>query len=153
MIPIASLEALEECLGEKLDQFDPGPPIAHQGIRLSQVCRQVALEIRKDNASAVRIACRVMMEDPEMPFGKLIKSGFARALKQRVHLLSEMQRRGLAAKTVALLELAFCPRETEDYCKLIKKFGRAELLPWMQDVRATDEKSRLLLQRLIYESA
>lgn len=150
---IASLEALEELLGEKLDQFDSEPPIAHPGGHLSHVCRQVALEIRKGNATAVRIACRVLIKDPGMPFGKLIKSGFARALKQDVTLLSEMQRHGLIAKTCELLSLEFCPRETEDYCKLIKRFGQAELLPRMDTVRATDDKSRRLLAHLVIENS
>ncbi|UQV44100.1 hypothetical protein KIV45_19790 [Janthinobacterium lividum] len=90
MILIASLEELEEFLGEKLDQFDSGPPIAHPGLRLSQVCKQVVLASHNGNATAVRIACRVITEDPGMPFEKLIKSGFARALKQGVELLSEV---------------------------------------------------------------
>lgn len=54
-----------------------------------------------------------------MPFGKRIKSGFARALRESVKLLSEMQRRALTTKTVALLELEFCPREavsSKNYC-------------------------------------
>ena len=151
MMPVASLEELEEFLGEKLDQFERGPPMAHQGLRLSHVCKQVQLGILSNNASAVRIACWVITEDPSMPFGKCIKSDFARALRQRVHLLSRMQRRDLAAKTCALLALEFCPRETEDYCKLIKKFVPSELLPWIAEVRASDEKSRSLLERLISE--
>lgn len=153
MIPVANLEELEEFLGEKLEKFEPGSLIAHQGIRLSQACKQVALEIRNGNATAVRIAFLILTKDPGMPFGKLIKSGFARVLKQRINLLSAMQRRGLIAKTCELLELAYCPRETEDYCKLIKKIGQAELLPQLHAVRATDAKSRLLLERLIAESA
>ncbi|AQR69415.1 hypothetical protein BZG29_14530 [Janthinobacterium sp. LM6] len=153
MIPIASLEELEEFLGEKLQQFDAGPPIAHPGLRLSHVCKQVALEIRNGNATAVRVAFLILTKDPGLPFGKRIKSGFARALRQRADLLSEMQRRGLTAKTVALLELEFCPRETEDYCKLIKKFDPAELPARIDDVRATDAKSRMLLQSLIAEGA
>jgi len=153
MISITSLEELEEFLGEKLTEFDAGSPIAHPGLRLSQVCKQVALDIRNGSATAVRIACRVITEDPRMPFGKLIKSAFARALKQRADLLSEMQRHGLTAKTVALLELDFCPRETEDYCKLIKKFDPAELLARIEDVRATDAKSRMLQQSLIADGA
>ncbi|NVI83592.1 hypothetical protein [Janthinobacterium sp. BJB401] len=153
MIPIASLEELEEFLGEKLDQFASGPPIAHPGLRLSQVCKQVVLDIRNGNATAVHVACRVITEDPGMPFGKLIKSAFARALRQSADLLSEVQRRGLTAKTVALLELEFCPRETEDYCKLIKKFDPAELLARLDNVRATDAKSRMLLQSLMADGA
>ncbi|WFR77089.1 hypothetical protein P9875_15300 [Janthinobacterium rivuli] len=153
MIPIASLEELEEFLGEKLDQFASGPPIAHPGLRLSQVCKQVVLDIRNGNATAVRVACRVITEDLGMPFGKLIKSAFARALRRSADLLSEVQRRGLTAKTVALLELEFCPRETEDYCKLIKKFDPTELLARLDNVRATDAKSRMLLQSLIADGA
>ncbi|WP_152615354.1 hypothetical protein [Janthinobacterium lividum] len=153
MIPVANLEKLEEFLGEKLDQFASGPPIEHPGLRLSQVCKQVALAIRNGNTTAVRIAFLILTKDPGMPFGKIIKSDFARALKQGVNLLSAMQQRGLIAKTCELLELEFCPRETEDYCRLIKKIGQAELLPRLHAVRATDEKSRLLLERLVAESA
>lgn len=152
MIPVANLEKLEEFLGQKLDQFVSGPPMAHPGLRLSQVCKQVALAIRNGNTTAVRIAFLILTKDPGMPFGKIIKSDFARALKQGVNLLSEIQRRGLIAKTCELLELEFCPRETEDYCRLIKKFGQFELLPRLHAVRATDAKSRMLLERLVAES-
>lgn len=64
-----------------------------------------------------------------------------------------MQQRGLIAKTCELLELEFCPRETEDYCRLIKKIGQAELLTRLHAVRATDAKSRMLVERLVAESA
>ncbi|MDN2676436.1 hypothetical protein [Janthinobacterium sp. SUN033] len=153
MTPIASLDELEEFLGEKLDPYDAGPPIAHPGLRLSHACRRVTLDIRNGNASAVRIAVLILTKDPGMPFGKIIKSGFARALRRRAELLSEMQRRGLIAKTCELLSLAFCPRETEDYCKLIKKFDPGELLARIEDARATDAKSRMLLQSLIADGA
>lgn len=72
--------------------------------------------IRNGAPAAVRIACRVITADPGMPYGNLVNSGFAGALKQRVHRLSVTQRHGLVAKTGELSELAFCPRETEDYC-------------------------------------
>lgn len=109
--------------------------------------------IRNGNTTAICIACQVMTAAPGMPFGTLIKSGFARALKQRVHRLSGMQRHGLIAKTAELLELAYCPRETEDYCQLIQRFGQTELLPRMHAVRATDSKSRILLERLVAKSS
>lgn len=142
---IANIEELEKFLGMKLGQFDSGIPMAHQGIHLSRVCKFVESEIRNGNPAAVCVAFRVIAEDPRLPFGKLIKSGFARALKQRVDMLSEMQRRGLIEKTFELLGLEFCPRETEDYCKLIKKFGHSELESKIDNDRATDKKSRMLL--------
>lgn len=63
------------------------------------------------------------MEDPHLPFGKLIKSNLARALKQQLDLLMEDKKPALAGKTATLLSLPYCPREVEDYCRLVKKMG------------------------------
>ncbi len=60
-----------------------------------------------------------------MPFGKVVKSGLARALRQRVALISSAEKDAIGTKTAELLSLDFCPREAEDYCRLVRKFGHA----------------------------
>ena len=149
MKPIANLEQLEEFLGVSLVRFDSMQSMSHQGIRLSRVCKSIESAIKRGDPVAAEIAFRVITGDPSLPFGKLIKSGFARTLKQQACVLSSFQRSALIDKTIELLELEFCPREAEDYCKMIKKFDGPELMLRLQDIRVTNEKSRVLAAQLV----
>lgn len=76
---------------------------------------------------------------------KIVKSNFARALKQHIECLTEQGKMGLAAKTAELLSLPFCPREVEDYCRLVKKIGRPIVDEVIAISRPGSEKARLLL--------
>jgi len=64
---------------------------------------------------------------------------------QRIELVSAVERDALVGKTTELLSLQFCPRETEDYCKLIKRFGLAAAQNVIGNARVKNEKSKRLL--------
>lgn len=120
---VGTLDELAVLLQADLSRYHLNSSIAHPGIRLDWAFRQVARAVKDGDRPAVILACRLLMEDPHLPFGKLIKSNLARALKQQLDLLTEHEKLDLAGKTAALLSLPYCPREVEDYCRLVKKMG------------------------------
>jgi hypothetical protein len=142
---IETLEDLEKFLDLKLAFYEEVPRIDHAGIRISQACDNIARHIKNGDREAASIGYQLIVKDPHLPFGKLIKSGIARALKQRVELISAIERDALVGKTTELLSLQFCPRETEDYCKLIKRFGLAAAQNVIGNARVKNEKSKRLL--------
>jgi hypothetical protein len=152
MQKIETLDGLQKYLGVELSDYDSKPIIDHQGVRIGRVGHTIARAIRNGDGEAVKIGYSIIMKDPHLPFGKLIKSGIARAMKQRIDLLSATERLGLINKTCELLNLDFCPRETEDYCKLVRKLGESAKSAVLDTACAKNEKSRSLLSRLaIYD--
>lgn len=145
---IETLENLEKFLGLALVSYEPVPWIEHPGIRISHACENIARHIKSGDQEAARIGCRIIVTDPHLPFGKLIKSGIARALKQRIELLSAHERASLVDKTVELLSLQFCPREAEDYCKAVKRIGPSAVQDVINSTCATNDKSKRLLNYL-----
>lgn len=101
--------------------------------------------IRQGDRSAMMLGYAIIIDDPHLPFGKIIKSNFARALKQHIECLTEQEKMGLASKTAELLSLPFCPREVEDYCRLVKKMARPIVDEVIAHSRPGSEKARLLL--------
>lgn len=75
------------------------------------------------------MACVLIEDDRKLPFGKLIKSTLARALRQQHGLLTVGERAQVLGATIALLKLPYAPRELEDYCRLVRKFPQEELQP------------------------
>lgn len=153
---IETLENLELFLGMDLGWCDPQPRIEHPGIRISHACDNIARCIKSGDSEAARVGYQIIVTDPHLPFGKLIKSGIARALKQRVDLISSLERAGFVEKTADLLNLLFCPRETEDYCKVVRKLGPAAMQLVIETTHPRNEKSMRLLEyltqsRLVHE--
>ncbi|MUI15872.1 hypothetical protein GJV26_25930 [Massilia dura] len=146
---IATLENLEKFLEVDLGRYEPKPRINHSSIRISQACGNIARSIKSGDRDAAKVGYKIIVRDPHLPFGKLIKSGIARALKQRVNLMSPMEKAGFVEKTSSLLNLPFCPRETEDYCKVVRKLGSAAMQLVIENTHARNEKSIRLLTYLI----
>jgi hypothetical protein len=145
---IETLENLEKFLELEMAIYDPKPRIDHSGIRISHACQNIAQRIKNGDSEAARIGYQIIVRDPHLPFGKLIKSGIARALRQQVELISAAERAGLVEKTSELLSLQFCPRETEDYCKVVRKIGPAAIQIVIEKAHAKNEKSMRLLAYL-----
>jgi hypothetical protein len=94
---------------------------------------------------AVSLACDLIEKDPMLPFGKLIKSNLARALKQQVGLLVASERAQVLGATIKLLNHEYVPRELEDYCKLAKKFPKLEFLDALSQAAPRNPKAERLL--------
>lgn len=147
MQKIETLEELERLLGQKLSAYE-GQYIDHAGIRISFACRNVVQAMKAGCLEAISIGIALILHDPHLPFGKLIKSAIARALRQRRELLLEAEIAKLAGKTAELLNLPFCPRELEDYCHLIKQCGPLAIHIVHAFAHPSAEKSRRLLDQM-----
>jgi hypothetical protein len=145
---IETLENLEKFLELELTPYESKPRIDHPGIRISHACENITRLIKSGDRAAAELGCQIILRDPHLPFGKLIKSGIARALRQRIELMSDSDRDGLIEKTSELLSLQFCPRETEDYCKVVRKLGPAAIRLVVNNSQAKNEKSKKLLAYL-----
>ena len=145
---VNNLEELAYVLKADFSQYDTDKRTEHAGIRLDSAVSKVAQAIKQGDRSAVFLGYSLLMEDPHLPFGKILKSNLARALKRHIELLTEQEKISLAGKTATLLSLQFCPREVEDYCRLVKKMGH----PIADDViamsRPINEKAQSLLAYL-----
>lgn len=149
MQDIATIEELENLLGKKLTvYYDPGEIVIHHGLQVSAVCDDLAKLVKRGNRPAVSLACKIITMDPKLPFGKIIKSNFARALKRQVSLITDIEKSGIVKKAIDLLNMEFCPRELEDYCKLLKRFDSKTLNTVVGAVNPINEKSKRLIANL-----
>lgn len=145
---VNNLEELAAVLKADLSRYDTETRTDHLGIRLDCAMRKVAQAIKQGDRSAVILGYRLLMEDPHLPFGKILKSNLARALKHHIELLTGQEKLGLADKTAHLLSLPFCPREVEDYCRLVKKMGHPIVENVIAMSRPINEKAQSLLAYL-----
>jgi hypothetical protein len=145
---VNNLEELAYVLKADFSQYDTDKRTEHAGVRLGSAVSKVAQSIKQGDRSAVVLGYSLLMKDPHLPFGKILKSNLARALKRHTELLTKQEKVGLAGKTATLLSLQYCPREVEDYCRLVKKMGH----PITDDViamsRPINEKAQSLLAYL-----
>lgn len=148
VIEINSIKELEELLGVNLSRYYPEKEVEHPGIALSQLADNLRESVTKADALAIEDACKIISHDPHLPFGKLIKSNLSRALKKSAEYISSQDREKIVKVTAALLSLKFCPRETEDYCKLVRKLGVKEASKTLSLAHPIDEKSKILVSGL-----
>ena len=140
---------LIDMFGERLRHYFPANSVDHPGIWMSHVFDQVRFAIVRGDRLAMSIACDLIDKDPHMPFGKLIKSGLARALKQNAAALSPAERLRLVHTTLRLLALPYAPRELEDYAKLLRKLPCHEYLPLVDAVKPQNAKASRLRVSLL----
>jgi hypothetical protein len=149
MQDIATIEELENLLGKKLTvYYYPREIFIHHGLQVSAVCDELAKLVKRGHPEAVSFACKIIVMDPRLPFGKIIKSNFARALKRQVSLITDIEKSGIVKKAIDLLNMEFCPRELEDYCKLLKRFDSKTLNTVVGAVNPINEKSKRLIANL-----
>lgn len=148
MQSVNNLEELAHILKADLSPYDTETRTEHLGVRLSSAVEKVAQAIKQGDRSAVILGYKLLIEDPHLPFGKILKSNLARALKHHIELLTDQEKISLAAKTAKLLSLPFCPRELEDYCRLVKKMGCPIADSVIAMSRPINEKAQSLLAYL-----
>ena len=140
---------LIDLFGERLRHYFPANSVDHPGIWMSHVFDQVRFAIVRGDRLAMSIACDLIDKDPHMPFGKLIKSGLARALKQNAAALSPAERLRLVHTTLRLLALPHAPRELADYAKLLRKLPCHEYLPLVDAVKTQNANASRLRMSLL----
>jgi hypothetical protein len=141
-----------EMLGERVRGYFPQQAQDHPGIWVSQLFERVRSAIGAGDKVAVSIACDLMDQDPQLPFGKLVKSDLSRALRKHPEFLLEAERRQVVNATVKLLALEFAPRELEDYAKLVAKLPRSEYIALVERCQTRNEKAAHLKEYLLEQS-
>ena len=127
MTKIDTLDELEKVIGVSLSRYYPENLIEHTAIKVSMVMDSLACSVKDTDLQAIDDACKIIAIDLHMPFGKIIKSNLARALKKNALHISKKNKQSIVEITASILSLEHCPREAEDYCKLIKKCGINEI--------------------------
>ena len=135
-------------LGVRLTSYYPHPDIDHPGIWVSSLFQNIRKAICLGDETAIAIACELIHCDPRLPFGKLIKSDLARALKKRSEKLGSEERAQIMEVTIRLLTMSYAPRELEDYVKLIRKLPREEYISRTVSIQPQNEKAERLLSYL-----
>lgn len=147
---------MQELLGPRLSAYFPASKHEHPGVWVLELFRCIATAIKAGDTVAVSMACALIEDDRQLPFGKLIKSGLARALRQRHELLTASERAQVLGATVTLLNLRYAPRELEDYCRLLRKFPQGELRPALACItpcNASAERWQRYLTEFAHERA
>lgn len=100
------------------------------------VMEKVIAGIEAGDAACVCLGIEFIEEDAKFPFGKILKSNTARALRRA--LLSEEQKQRVRRRVLDLLRAGHVPHEYREYAKLVRKIGFdvAEL----DEVRGTSER-------------
>lgn len=100
------------------------------------VMERVIAGIEAGDPACIRIGIEFIEEDKGFPFGRVLKSNTARALR-RARLTNDQCSR-IRRRVVGMLRAGYVPREFQDYAKLVKKIGidASDLL----DVPGTNER-------------
>ncbi len=139
---------LLDMLGPRLRGYRPPDEHEHPAIWVGQMFGRVKAAVAAGDTQAISLACELIERDPMLPFGKLIKSNLARALKKQLASITASERGQVLCATAKLLNQEYAPRELEDYCKLIRKFPRAEVALARAGVTPKNAKSVQLLDYL-----
>ena len=85
------------------------------------VMHKVIEGIEANDAACIRLGIEFIHDDAKFPFGKVLKSNTARALR-RVKL-SEEQKQRIRRRVFGLLRAGHIPHEYREYAKLVRKIG------------------------------
>jgi len=134
---------LVSLLGEGIRSYFPTLQIPHQALWVSAVFESLRDAVVASGPGATDMAVCLIVKDPLwLPFGKLIKSDLARALRKNAGRIAPTQRQGIIAVVIRLLKSEHVPRELEDYAKLVKRFPISEYTETLALVEPLCDKAR-----------
>jgi len=85
------------------------------------VMDKVIKGIEQGDLACIEIGVEFIEEDERMPFGKIMKSNTARALRRTVLTLQQVER--IRLRVVCMLIAEHVPHEYHEYAKLLRKVG------------------------------
>jgi len=85
------------------------------------VMEKVIEGIEAGDPACVRLGIEFIEEDAKFPFGRILKSNTARALRRAS--LSDEQRQRIRRRVLGMLRAGNVPHEFREYAKLVKKIG------------------------------
>ncbi|HXH39271.1 MAG TPA: hypothetical protein VNN08_11635 [Thermoanaerobaculia bacterium] len=84
------------------------------------------------DVACCEVGIEFIEQDASFPFGRILKSNTARALRRSEVLLPEQQER-IRQRVASMLSSEYLPREFRQYAKLARKLGMAALLSARRD--------------------
>ena len=107
----------------QIKQRDLSPMVHSEGERqwVYPVMDKVIEGIEAGDAACIRIGIEFIEEDAKFPFGKILKSNAARALRRTK--LSEDQKQRIRRRVFGMLSDGHVPHEFREYAKLVRKIG------------------------------
>ena len=97
---------------------------------ISPVMDCVIKGIREGDLACAEIGVEFIEEDQGLPFGRMLKSNTARALRQQTSLTEEQKER-IRKRIVSMLNVGYIPREYREYAKLGRKIGLGR---WLKEI-------------------
>ena len=95
---------------------------SHNGRRwVHPVMHKVIEGIEADDPACIRLGIEFIHEDAKFPFGKILKSNTALALRRAT--LSGEQKDRIRRRVFGLLRAGHIPHEYREYAKLVRKIG------------------------------
>jgi hypothetical protein len=85
------------------------------------VMEKVIAGIEAGDGACVRLGIEFIEEDAKFPFGKILKSNTARALRRASP--SDEQKQRIRRRVFGLLRAGHIPHEYREYAKLVRKIG------------------------------
>ena len=110
--------------GSGVDMFRDLSPLEHSEgdqHRIYPVMDKVIEGIEAGDAACIQLGIEFIEEDTKFPFGKILKSKTARALRHAS--LSDEQKQRIRRRVFGLLRAEHVPHEYREYAKLVRKIG------------------------------
>lgn len=134
-----SLQAIQERYAAYARELNvPAPlgltPDIHEecGVRrIYPVIEQVIEGIEQDDQACIEIGVEFIEEDELFPFGKILKSNTARALRRTA--LNATQNERIRTRAVQMLIAEHVPGEYREYAKLVRKIGLGDWWPFIEE--------------------
>lgn len=127
---------------------DISPRIHDEGGKrwIYPIMEQVIEGIELEDPACVEIGIEFIEDSSSFPFGMILKSNTARALR-RSHLNSEQEER-IRKRVVEMICTGYLPREFRQYAKLARKIGMKD---WLSQIeREADLDNPWIKQYYIY---
>jgi hypothetical protein len=92
---------------------------------------QVIEGIEKGDRACIEIGVEFIEEDARFPFGRILKSNAARALRRSVLTSEQIER--VRKRVVQMLIAEHVPREYREYAKLLRKVGLGSWWSYLEE--------------------
>lgn len=107
------------------------------------VMDEIIAGIAAGDPACLRIGIEFIEEDQSFPFGRILKSKTARALRRAP--LSEAQQRRVLQRVFDMLERGYIPREYREYARLACRIGFT-----VADLPSVDESNQYVMRYFKY---
>ncbi len=140
----------EYCRGLRVQPRELRPLEHEEGgvLRIYPILEKVIEGAEQGDVGCIALGVELLEEDQRLPFGKLLKSNMARALRRAE--LDPYQRLRIRIRVVQMLLAGNVPREFKQYAKLLRRIGFGEV--WDEIERGVPRENRYAMRWYRYLS-